>query len=81
MSFASDNSISFKCTIDMYNSGRWNYEEMKTYIAPRSVKYRFDIECTQGANISLTWPFKAINLKALKVQNCVLSNAIVILVE
>jgi hypothetical protein len=71
---SSDNSVSVKCTIDIYNSGRWNYEVMMNHIAPRSMKYNFDIECMQGANISLTWPFKAINLKALKVQNCILAD-------
>ncbi|XP_048778346.2 toll-like receptor 4 [Ostrea edulis] len=65
--------ISFKCTIDGYNSGCWSYEEMRNHIAPRSMKYRFDIECLHGANISLRWPFKARNLKELKVQNCILT--------
>ncbi|XP_061164124.1 toll-like receptor 2 [Saccostrea echinata] len=69
---SSTEMMSFKCMIDRNNSGRWNYDEIRDHIASKKVKYKFDIECVQGANISLKWPFKAINLKELKVQNCVL---------
>lgn len=63
----------FTCTIDQYYSGMWNYSQIASYISLGNVKYGFDIECLEGANISLRWPGKANNLIELKVRNCLLT--------
>ncbi|XP_062571858.1 toll-like receptor 2 [Saccostrea cucullata] len=72
--YTSTETMSFKCTIDRNNSGRWNYDELRDHIALKKLKYKFDIECENGANITLKWPFKAINLIEIIVQNCLLED-------
>ena len=67
-------NLYIKCTIGKQSSGQWNYSQIISYIATGNVTYNFDIECTQGANISLRWPVKALNLKGMKVKNCLLTD-------
>lgn len=64
----------FTCTVDKYYSGVWNYSQIASYISSRNVKYGFDIECLDGANISLRWPGKAKNLIELRVRNCLITD-------
>lgn len=69
---SSSGKFYFTCTIDKYYSGMWNYSQIASYISSGNVKYGFDIQCLEGANISLRWPGKAKNLIELKVRSCLL---------
>jgi hypothetical protein len=40
----------------------------------RRKKYEFEVECLDGANISLVFPAKAKNLKRIEVYNCVIED-------
>ncbi|XP_048775413.2 toll-like receptor 6 [Ostrea edulis] len=68
------NVLAFKCNIDTSNSGRWNFEVLRDFIMYRRMKYKFDVECLNGANISLIWPAKAKNLKGMQVYNCIIED-------
>ncbi|XP_061164496.1 toll-like receptor 4 [Saccostrea echinata] len=67
-------TLQFVCLIDRNNSGRWNFGELRNYIKSREMKYRFDVECLNGANISLISPAKAKNLIEIRVDKCVIED-------
>ena len=69
------NLISVRCNINDSYSGVWSMADLRVNLDRynnTAEKFAFDIECTEGANISLFWPMKVNNLFKLKVKNCLL---------
>ena len=67
--------VSVRCHINSSYSGVWSMTDLRVNLDrynDTTIKFAFDIECTEGANISLFWPMKVNNLFKLKVTKCLL---------
>ena len=67
--------ISMRCTIDQTYSGVWSMADLRENLNmynDSARKFAVDIDCVDGANISLFWPIKVNNLMKFQVRGCLL---------
>ena len=67
--------VSVQCNIDQTYSGIWSMVDLRENLNmynDSARKFAFDIDCADGASISLFWPVKVNNLMKLKVRGCLL---------
>ncbi|XP_062571803.1 toll-like receptor 6 [Saccostrea cucullata] len=60
----------FFCHVKKQFSGKWSFTELKEHVNNKTVKYKFEIKCEGGSNISVPWPLKARNVLQLQVESC-----------
>ena len=67
--------ISVRCRVNQMYSGIWSMADLRENLNmynDSARKFAVDIECIDGANISLFWPIKVNNLMKFQVRGCLL---------
>ena len=66
--------LDFRCIIDKQASGKWRLDTLRIWISIVTMPYTMDVQCIDGATISLPWPVKARNLVKVKVRDCLVED-------